>query len=138
MEWGVGVPGGEEAGAMGVEEGEGGGERRVIVYYVGEVGHCFVAFVHGGCEAGCEVVHGVYGVDCYLPAGKSGMLVEGSYEDRGADGEETYSGSPSATQSVFSFSSFAMMMTLSPGWPLKLGMFSTVPCLKVFFQEAPM
>ena len=132
------MPGGEEAGAMGVEEGEGGREGRVIVYYIGEVGHCFVAFIHGGCEAGCEVVRGVYGVDCCLPAGKSGVLVEGSYGDRGTDGEEAYSGSPSATQSVFSFSSFAMMMTLSPGWPLKLGMFSTVPCLKVFFQEAPM
>lgn len=138
MEGGVGVPGGEEAGVMGVEEGEGGGEGRVVVYYVGEVGHCFMAFVHGGGEAGCEVVRWVYGVDCCLPAGKRGGLVEGSYETRGVDGEEAYSGSPSATQSVFSFSSVAMMMTLSPGWPLKVGIFWTVPCLKVFFQEAPM
>ena len=45
VERGVGVPGGEEARAVGVEECEGLGERGVVVYYVGEVGHCFVAFV---------------------------------------------------------------------------------------------
>ena len=45
VEGGVGVPGGEEAGAVGVKEGESGGEVGVVVYYVGEVGHGFVAFV---------------------------------------------------------------------------------------------
>ncbi len=39
----------------------------------------------------------------------------------------TYSGSSSVTQSVFSFSSFAIMMTLSPGLPPKAGIFSTLP-----------
>ena len=69
VEGGVGVPGGEEAGAVGVEEGEGGGEGRVVVYYVGEVGHGFVAFVEGGGEVGCGegVGGGVDGVDCCLP-----------------------------------------------------------------------
>lgn len=69
VEGGVGVPGGEETGAVGVEEGEGGGEGGVVVYYVGEVGHGFVAFVEGGGEVGGEGVGGgVDGVDCCLPA----------------------------------------------------------------------
>ena len=69
VEGGVGVPGGEEAGAVGVQEGEGGGEVRVVVYYVGEVGHGFVTFVEGGGEVGGEGVGGgVDGVDCCLPA----------------------------------------------------------------------
>ena len=69
VEGGVGVPGGEEAGAVGVEEGEGGGEVGVVVYYVGEVGHGFVTFVEGGGEVGGEGVGGgVDGVDCCLPA----------------------------------------------------------------------
>ena len=41
----VGVPGGEEAGAVGVDEGDGGGEVWVVVDDVGEVGHGFFAFV---------------------------------------------------------------------------------------------
>ena len=71
MERGVGVPGGEEAGAVGVDEGEGGGEVGVVVDDVGEVGHGFSAFVHGGCEGGGGggVGGGVDGVDCCLPAG---------------------------------------------------------------------
>ena len=43
----VGVPGGEEAGGVGVQEREGAGERGVVVDDVGEVGHAFVAFVEG-------------------------------------------------------------------------------------------
>lgn len=49
-----------------------------------------------------------------------------------------YSGSSSVTQSVFSFSSFAMMMTLSPGLPSKAGMFSTLLYRKVFCHDAAM
>ena len=52
MERGVGVPGGQEARAVGVEECEGRGEVGVVVDYVGEVGHGFSALVHWGCE-GC-------------------------------------------------------------------------------------
>ncbi len=60
----VGVPGGEEAGAVGVEECEGRGEGGVVVDYVGEVGHGFAAFVHGGREGGAGGVGGgVHGVD---------------------------------------------------------------------------
>ena len=43
----VGVPGGEEAGGVGVQERERGGERAVVVDEVGQVGHAFVAFVQG-------------------------------------------------------------------------------------------
>ena len=70
VERGVGVPGGEEAGAVGVEEDEGGGEAGVVVDDVGEVGHGFAAFVHGGREGGGGVVAGggINGVDCCLPA----------------------------------------------------------------------
>lgn len=39
MEWGVGVPGLEEAAAVGVDEDEGGREGVVVVDDVGEVGH---------------------------------------------------------------------------------------------------
>lgn len=39
VEGGVGVPGGEEAGAVGVEEYEDGWEVGVVVDYVGEIGH---------------------------------------------------------------------------------------------------
>ena len=54
MEGGIGVPGEEKAGAVGVQEGDGGGERGVIVNYVSQVGHAFVAFVHGSREdRGC-------------------------------------------------------------------------------------
>ena len=71
MERGVGVPGGEEAGAVGVDEGEGGREVGVVVDDVGEVGHGFPAFVHGGREGRVVdgVGGGVDGVDGCLPAG---------------------------------------------------------------------
>ena len=54
---------------------------------------------------------GVDGVDCSLPAGgrvSRGGKVEG--------GKGVYSGKYSATQSVFSCSSLAMTIILSPGW----------------------
>ena len=71
MERGVGVPCGEEAGAVGVDEDEGGGEVGVVVDDVGEVGYGFAAFVHGGREGGGAggVGGGVDGVDGRLPAG---------------------------------------------------------------------
>ena len=54
-----------------MQEGEGGREVGVVVDYVGEVGHGFSAFVHGGCEegrGGCIIGGGrVDGVDCCLP-----------------------------------------------------------------------
>ena len=69
VQGGIGVPGGEEAGAVGVQEGEGGGEVGVIVNYVGEVGHGFVAFVEGGGEVVGDSIGGrVDGVYCCLPA----------------------------------------------------------------------
>lgn len=69
VERGVGVPGREEARAMRVEEYEGRREVRVVVDYVGEVGHGFSAFVHGGCEGSIRGVgRGVDGVDCRPPA----------------------------------------------------------------------
>lgn len=52
VEWGVGVPCVAEAAAVWMDEGEGGGEGGVVVDYVSEVGHGFVAFVLWGCE-GC-------------------------------------------------------------------------------------
>lgn len=66
----VRVPGGEEARAVGMQEGEGGRQVGVIVDYVGEVGHGFSAFVHWRCQGGgVRVVgRGVDGVDCCLPA----------------------------------------------------------------------
>lgn len=71
VERGVDVPGHEEAGAVGMEEGDGGGEGVVVVDQVGEVGHGLVAFVQRGGELlgvcdGC--FGGVDGVDCALPA----------------------------------------------------------------------
>ena len=81
MERGVGVPGREEAGAVRVDEDEGGREVGVVVDDVGEVGHGFSAFVHGGREGGggggVGVGGGVDGVDCCLPAG---LLVSKSKE----------------------------------------------------------
>jgi len=45
--WAVGVPGSRVAVAVGVDEGEDGGQVRgvVVVDYVGEVGEGFAAFV---------------------------------------------------------------------------------------------
>ena len=65
VEGGVGVPGGPEAVAARVDEGHDGGEGVVVLDYVGEVGHGFVAFVGGGVEGGVRVVDCVDGV---LPA----------------------------------------------------------------------
>lgn len=131
MEGGVGVPGGEEAGAVGVEEDEGGGEVGVVVDYVGEVGHGFSAFVHGG-RKGCVrgVGGGVDRVDRRLPAALfiSKVRLEIKWS-------RAYSGKCSATQSVFSFSVLAMMTTLLLASPPKVGMFCTRPCWKVFFHE---
>ena len=50
VEGGIRVPSREEAGAVGVQEGECSGEGVVVVDYVGQVGHAFAAFVEGGCE----------------------------------------------------------------------------------------
>ena len=69
VERGVGVPGREEARAVGVEEDEGGGEVGVVVDDVGEVGHGFSALVHWGCEGRVRGVGGrVDRIDCCLPA----------------------------------------------------------------------
>lgn len=65
------MPGHEEAGAVGVEEGDCGGEVVVVVDHVGEVGHGLVAFVEGGGEGvgvGARFLGGVDDVDCSLPA----------------------------------------------------------------------
>ena len=66
----VSVPGGEEAGAVGVEEDEGGGQVGVVIDDVGEVGHGFSAFVHGARESCVGGVGGggVDAVDGRLPA----------------------------------------------------------------------
>lgn len=50
VEGGVGVPCVAKAAAMRMDEGKGGGEGGVVVDYVGEVGHGFMAFVLRGCE----------------------------------------------------------------------------------------
>ena len=63
------MPGGEEAGAVRVDEGEGRWKVGVVVDDVGEVGHGFSAFVHGGCEGGGVGGGRVDGVDGRLPAG---------------------------------------------------------------------
>ena len=70
VEGGVGVPGGEEARAVGVQEREGRREAGVVVDDVGEVGHGLAAFVHGGGEGRVRGVGrgGVDGVDGRLPA----------------------------------------------------------------------
>lgn len=62
---GVGVPGSPEAVAARVDEGHDGGEGVVVLDYVGEVGHGFVAFVGRGVQGGVGVVDRVDGV---LPA----------------------------------------------------------------------
>ena len=138
VERGVGVPGGEEAGAVGVDEGEGGGEVVVVVDEVGEVGHGFAAFVHGGREGGgCVGGRGrrVDGVDGCLPAGVFREQKRELEDESRAEIWGTYSGRYSATQSVFSFSVLAMMTTLSPAWPPEVGMFCTGPCSNLFFHE---
>ena len=56
----------------------------------------------------------------------------------GGGGEDIYSGRYSATQSVFSFSVLAIMTTLSPASPLKVGIFCTGPCSNLFFHECAM
>ena len=70
MQGSVGVPGRQEAGAVGVHECHYGREGGVVVDDIGQVGHGFVALVHRGGE--CDVGGGkdgrVDGVDCALPA----------------------------------------------------------------------
>ena len=69
MQWGVGVPCVGKAPPVGMDEGEDGREGSVVVGYIGEVGHRFVAFVLRGrerCVGGGG--GGVDGVDCMLPA----------------------------------------------------------------------
>lgn len=74
----VGVPGGEEAGAVGVQEDEGGEEVGVVVDYVGQVGHGFPTFVHGGREGVvCGVGGGVDRVYRRLPAVCSVLVKKG-------------------------------------------------------------
>lgn len=57
-----------------MQEGDGGREGGVMIDYVGQVGHAFVAFVERGSEV--SAVRGVGrggwvdGVDCSLPAGR--------------------------------------------------------------------
>ena len=141
VERGVGVPGREEARAVGVQEYEGGWEVGVVVDYVGEVGHGFSAFVHGGCEGGfCGggVGGGVDGVNRRLPAVflLAKVLWPGEFGGCGAQGE--YSGRFWVTQSVFSLTVLAMMTTLSLASPPKVGMFCTGPCWKVFFHVCAM
>lgn len=85
VEGSVHVPGSEKAVAVGVEEGDYGGDGvRVVIDYVGEVGHGFFAFVHRGCELRCGEVggngacagvregrdRGIDDVDCSLPVGE--------------------------------------------------------------------
>lgn len=56
---------------MRVEEGDCGGEVVVVVDYVGEIGHGFVAFVewgHQGVGVRSCFSRGVDNVDCALPA----------------------------------------------------------------------
>ena len=60
VERGVGVPGCFKAVAVGVEEEEDAGEVGVVVDYMGEVGHGFVAFVLGDDEG---VIRGPVCVD---------------------------------------------------------------------------
>lgn len=48
MEWGIDVPGHEEACTVGVEKDYGGGKGVIEIDYIGEVGHGFVAFVERG------------------------------------------------------------------------------------------
>lgn len=71
VERGIDVPGFEEAGAVGVKEGDGRREGIVEVNYVGKVGHGFVAFIRRGFK-NCVVRSCVGGrvddVDCSLPA----------------------------------------------------------------------
>ena len=59
------MPGGEEARAMRMKEGEDGRERCVIVNYIGEIGHTLVAFVERRCEDGI----GALG-SCGVPRGR--------------------------------------------------------------------
>lgn len=74
----VDVPGAQEAGAVRVQEGEGRGQRGVVVDDVRQVGHCLVALVHGRGER-VRVVEGgarrVDDVERALPAGRSKGLV---------------------------------------------------------------
>jgi hypothetical protein len=71
VQWGVDMPRLEKALAVGVEEGHDRGNFAVVVVdNVGEVGHCFMAFVHRRYEGvGSEVrTGGVDDVDGSLPA----------------------------------------------------------------------
>lgn len=71
MEWGIDVPGHEKACTVGVEKDDGGGKGVVVIDYIGEVGHGFVAFVERGRQGvGVQscFVRGVDNVDCPLPA----------------------------------------------------------------------
>ena len=64
------MPGGEEAGEVGMYECHRGGEGGVIIDDEGQVGHGFVAFVHGRGKCGVGKRGGgwVDDVDCTLPA----------------------------------------------------------------------
>ncbi len=109
------MPGAEEAGGVGMQEGEGGWEGGVVVDDVGQVCHAFMAFVEGGGES--FAVRGVGGggvdgVNCALPAGR--RVSRGVRVERGL--RRIYLGKYPATQSVFSCSSLAMTIILSPGW----------------------
>ena len=61
----VGVPGAPEALAMGMQESNDGWEGIVMVYNVGKVGHCLVAFVCRSAQDRASIVDSVY---CILPA----------------------------------------------------------------------
>ncbi len=67
MEWRVGMPASEEAITVRVDQGKSRRQGVIVVYYVGEVGHGFVAFVHRGCEGG-SVCRRIDGENCGLPA----------------------------------------------------------------------
>lgn len=72
-----------------MQEGEGGREGGVMIDYIGQVGHAFVAFVQGCGEVfavrGVQGVRGggrVDGIDCSLPAGRK--VSRGEEMGRGA------------------------------------------------------
>ena len=64
------MPGAPVAVAMGVEEDYGAGKYVVMVNYIREVDHCFVAFVLGNGETVAGRFRLVHVIESPLPAGE--------------------------------------------------------------------
>lgn len=103
----IGVPRLRVAILVAVEEDDGLGKVGIVLDDVGQIGHRLSALVDGRMKGGVGVVDRV---DCAVPAA-GGMSVPANSTCKWL----AYSGKLRATQSVSSFSSLAMTITLLPG-----------------------